>query len=137
MALFSIYTIIHTLSQKPEVGVEKSDIDNEKSEIEVQKPEVNIRVSDIQNDKISLENLKQICRNKSYNITVIKSMEKLYSGIEADQVFGASDVEAILGCARSTAAEMMRKLRDMGVVVPITGKGKGKYRLKYEAEIRG
>ena len=123
--------------KKPEVEVEKSDIDSENSEIEVQKPEVNIRVSDIQNDKISLENLKQICRNKSYNITVIKSMEKLYSGIETDQVFGASDVEAILGCARSTAAEMMRKLRDMGVVVPITGKGKGKYRLKYEAEIRG
>lgn len=69
------------------------------------------------------------------NVTVLNSMEKLYSGIETDQVFGASDVEDILGCAKSTAAEMMRKLREMEVVVPITGKGKGKYRLKYETEI--
>ena len=67
--------------------------------------------------------------------SVKNSMEKLYAGIETDQIFGASDVEEILGCAKSTAAEMMRKLRDMDVVVPITGKGKGKYRLKYETEI--
>ena len=59
------------------------------------------------------------------NVTVLNSMEKLYSGIETDQVFGASDVEDILGCAKSTAAEMMRKLRELEVVVPITGKGKG------------
>ena len=30
----------------------------------------------------------------------------------------------------------MRKLREMDVVVSITGKGKGKYRLKYETEIK-
>lgn len=67
---------------------------------------------------------------------VLNSMEKFYSGIAVDQVFGASDIEEILGCAKSTAAEMMRKLRDMDVVVPITGKGKGKYRLKRESEVK-
>ena len=130
-----VFTITIPL-KNPEVNVQKSDIDNKKSEVEIQNPEVNVRVSDVQLSKISLETLKRICKDRSYNITVMNSMEKLYAGIVDDQVFGASDIEEILGCAKSTAAEMMRKLRDMEVVVPITGKGKGKYRLKYENEIK-
>ena len=121
--------------KNPEVNVQNLEIDAKKSEVEIQNSEVNIRVSDVQSTKISWEALKQICKARSYNVTVMNSMEKLYAGIENDQVFGASDVEEILGCAKSTAAEMMRKLRDMDVVVPITGKGKGKYRLKYDKEI--
>lgn len=130
-----MFTIMIPL-KNPEVNVQKSDIDNKRSEVEIQKPEVNVRVSDVQLSKISLETLKRICKDRSYNVTVMNSMEKLYAGIADDQVFGASDIEEILGCAKSTAAEMMRKLRDMEVVVPITGKGKGKYRLKYENEIK-
>ena len=122
--------------KETDVNIQKSDIANEKSEIEIRNSEVNVQVSDVQVSKISLETLMQLCKDKSYNVTVLNSMEKFYSGIAVDQVFGASDIEEILGCAKSTAAEMMRKLRDMDVVVPITGKGKGKYRLKRESEVK-
>ena len=130
-----VFTITIPL-KKPEVNVQKSDIDNKKSEVGIQNPEFNVQNSEVQVSKISLETLKRICKDRSYNVTVMNSMEKLYAGIADDQVFGASDIEKILGCAKSTAAEMMRKLRDMDVVVHITGKGKGKYRLKYETEVK-
>ena len=47
-----------------------------------------------------------------------------------------SDVIKILGCSRSTASDLMKRLKDANLVVPIQGKGKGKYRLKYETEMK-
>lgn len=51
-----------------DVNIQKSDIDNKKTETEIQNPEVNARVSDIQVSKVSLETLMQLCKEKSYNV---------------------------------------------------------------------
>ena len=59
-------------------------------------------------------------------------IETKKSDIEAQK----SDVVKILGCSRSTASDLMKRLKDANLVVPIQGKGKGKYRLKYETEMK-
>lgn len=88
-----------------------------------------------QRRKITLDCLLGECENHSYNATVVNNMKKVYTKISTDQVFGVSDIESILGCARSTAIALMKRLKDMKLVVAVQGKGKGKYRLKYETEV--
>ena len=77
----------------------------------------------------------QKCKQYSYNITVLNNMRALYTTINTNQIFGASDIERILGCARSTAYDIMKKMKDMNIVVAVPNHGKGKYRLKNINEI--
>lgn len=133
-------------AKKSEVDAEKSEVDSKKSAFDVEKSVFDPKKSafnsgksadenGIADEKNSLDTLMRKSKENSYNITVLNNMEKVYSEIITDQVFGASDIEKILGCAESTAAEMMRRLRDMKVVLSINGIGKGKYRFKYESEM--
>ncbi len=46
------------------------------------------------------------------------------------QVFGATEVQKVLGCSPATATNVIRKMKNLGVIVPVTGLGKGKYQLK-------
>ena len=55
---------------------------------------------------------------------------KVYNEIEKNQIFGTKEIEEILACSPSTARAVMAKLRDMGVVIVVKGKGKGKYVFK-------
>lgn len=59
----------------------------------------------------------------------------VYNDIETNQIFGAPEIERILDCSSTTAKEIMRKIRDMEVVVEVKGSGKGKYRFIYENEV--
>lgn len=104
-----------------QIPLKKSDFTSEKSDFTFQ--------------KISLDILMSRCREKSYNVTVVENIKKLYERIETDQAFGISDIKEILECAKSTAAGLMKRLRSMDVVIPVKGKGRGKYRFRYESEM--
>lgn len=56
--------------------------------------------------------------------------------INTNQIFGASDIEEILNCSYATAKAIINKLyKDIDVIVPVIGFGKGKYRFKnYDEE---
>ncbi len=120
---------------KSEIADQKSEVAGKKSEVTGKKSEVAGKEIETTKHKLSQERFLALCRAKRYKTTIIDSMSKIYTEIETDQSFGASDVKAILTCASSTAAEIMKRLRDMDVVVIVRGKGKGKYRLKYESEM--
>ena len=117
------------------IPLKKSDINLQKSDIESKKSDISLQKSDIENEKLSEEYLMQKCKQYSYNITVLNNMRALYASINTNQIFGASDIERILGCARSTASDNIKRMRDMNVVVSVTNHGKGKYRLINKNEI--
>ncbi|MCD8010982.1 MAG: putative DNA binding domain-containing protein [Lachnospiraceae bacterium] len=54
-------------------------------------------------------------------------IDQICHSIEKGQVFGTSDIVQIIECSPSTAREILRKLRGMGVVREVKGKGKGRY----------
>lgn len=62
----------------------------------------------------------------AYKVTK-KNILKVYEEIETSQIFGAPEIERVLKCSTSTAKNVMKKLREMGVVEEVKGKGKGKY----------
>lgn len=46
------------------------------------------------------------------------------------QVFGSTEVQKALDCAPATATNVIKKMKGLGIIVPVTGRGKGKYQLK-------
>ena len=62
----------------------------------------------------------------------ISACLKVYDQINANQVFGTAHILKILECSERTARNLIRKMKEMDVLVSVTGKGKGMYRLKLE-----
>lgn len=81
----------------------------------------------IHGEKLSFQNIKLAIDCQVYNEPTKKNILKVYEKIETNQIFGAPEIESILKCSISTAKNVMKKLREMGVVEVVKGKGKGKY----------
>ncbi len=82
----------------------------------------------IRDKKLAIEILEAAIKGQNYNEPTIKNIVTIYNAIETDQIFGAPEVKNILKCSMSASKEIMKKLRDMGVVRSVKGRGKGKYR---------
>ncbi|MCI6243362.1 MAG: hypothetical protein PUF81_03150 [Lachnospiraceae bacterium] len=97
-------------------------------------PAIDERNPSIQSEKLSIEKLKKGFLNKNYRENTKDKIIAVYNDIDTNQIFGAPEIERILDCSPTTAKEIMRKIRDMEVVVEVKGSGKGKYRFIYENE---
>ena len=97
-------------------------------------PAIEERNPSIQSEKLSIEKLKKGFLNKNYRENTKDKIIAVYNDIDTNQIFGAPEIERILDCSPTTAKEIMRKIRDMEVVVEVKGSGKGKYRFIYENE---
>ena len=51
-----------------------------------------------------------------------KNILKVYEEIETNQIFRAPEIERVLKCSTSTVKNVMKKLREMGVVEESKGK---------------
>ena len=80
--------------------------------------------------RVNKSELLSCLQDKSSDLLTLVS----YNDIDTNQIFGAQEIERILDCSPTTAKEIMRKIRDMEVVVEVKGSGKGKYRFIYENE---
>lgn len=58
-----------------------------------------------------------------------KYIVKLHLALGDNQIFGRGKVMEILPLKTSAASELLRKLKDLGLIEEVTGHGKGKYRL--------
>ncbi|MBR4342869.1 MAG: putative DNA binding domain-containing protein [Lachnospiraceae bacterium] len=120
---------------KSDIEARNSDIASTKSDIEVEKSDIAGMNSDSFEKKLPLNILLDKCKERSYKSVVVANIKEIYEKVGVNQVFGESDIETILGCVRSTASAIMKRLREMDVVVSVKGQGKGKYRFKNESEI--
>ena len=105
-----------------------------RSEIDAQNPEIGNEKPEIEKIKLSFDVIKSEIEKHKYNEPTVNNILKIYDEIDTNQIFGASDVKRILDCSSSTSSEIMSKLREMGVVKEIKGKGKGKSRFTYKQE---
>ena len=53
-----------------------------------------------------------------------KNILKIYEEIETNQIFGAPEIERVSKCSTLTAKNVMKKLKEIGVVKEVKGKGK-------------
>ena len=91
---------------------------------------------DIQSAKVDIEGAKVDIRNSllSFSDTIsektISHTIELFGACGKDDYFGRSIVEEVIGLKSSGASKFIKILLDSGVIVPVTGHGKGKYRFK-------
>ena len=57
-----------------------------------------------------------------------QNIEKLYGVIGYNTVFGRGEVIEVLGITASPASELIKKMLTSGIIEPVKGYGKGKYR---------
>ena len=101
---------------------QKPDIQTEKPDIESQKP-------DIQTEKLDIDFLL-IYQNKLNQLTkkTITHTQKLFLHFGNNQVFGRMNAVSVLGLSPSRTSELLRTLLKAGVLEPVSGYGKGKYK---------
>ena len=127
---FLLQTVVYNAaSKKVQVMSEKLAIGTEKPAIQDKKPAFG-------NKKLSIEILNRAIEKQHYNEPTKTKIILVYNMIEINQIFGAPEVKGILKCSSSSSKDIMKKLRDMEVVVTVKGKGKGNYRFAYDKEIK-
>jgi len=68
-----------------------------------------------------------IIDQSNYNSTSKKHMKAIILDAEFNQILGARYVEKLLGCSKTSAINLLHKLRNLNLIEPVAGKGKGKY----------
>ena len=68
------------------------------------------------------------CAQRGYNASTMTKLKRVYDAAAPDRPFSAATLRALLGCADSTARELISKLKSIEAVVPVIGSGKGVYR---------
>lgn len=86
--------------------------------------------------KIWIKTLEEILEKSSYKNTTKENIIKLYYEVETNQIIGNKEICDILKKSKSNTAEIIKKLKEIDVIVQVNGKGRGKYRFKYESEIK-
>ena len=140
---FILKTIIEGYSsEKLPIGDEKVADSHEKLPIGDEKvadsheklPIGDEKVAD-SHEKLPIGVFLHLCEGGRLGDATKDNLIKIYHEVSSRQVFGSSYIEKVLSCSTRTARNLMSKLRDVGAVVPVSGKGKGMYRFKFESEI--
>lgn len=98
---------------KVDIQLGKVDIDAQKADIDAQKADIQLKIMDIDvNDKTR------------------KNLLALYDAVKANNLFGRSFVEAVLGIKAARASAIIKMLLENDIIEPVKGHGKGKYRFK-------
>ena len=86
--------------------------------------------------KLSAISFNNLLNKMSYTEVINSNLKLIYQQIEGNQIFGSKYIMKILNCSERTARNLMNKLKDMGILVAVVGKGKGNYRFKYDDELQ-
>lgn len=100
------------LPEKIDIGEQKVDIQDKKVDIEVEK--VDIR--------------------PMFTTPTTCHIQKMREALETQAFFGRSDVQSVLGLKPARCSRLLRELVDCGIIEPVTGYGKGKYRFRQHTE---
>lgn len=89
---------------------EKPDIENTKPDIEALKPDI----------------------EKIFQPKTASHILKLREAFPGQTIFGRSDVMRVIDIKASRASDLLRKMTEHGIIEPVSGHGKGKYRFRHQ-----
>ncbi len=113
--------------QNSAIGADDSAIEGQNSAIGVDDSATEGRNSTIAHDSRILDMINLAIENNNYGESTKNKMNLICHAIEKGQIFGTAEITQIVGCSPSTAREILKKLRNMGVIKEVKGKGKGRY----------
>ena len=98
----------------------KADIGAGKADIGAGKADIGAEKADIEAGKADIE--------KVFRPKTAANILKLTAAFPGQTVFGRSDVMRVIGIKSSRASALLKEMANQGVVRPVSGCGKGKYR---------
>ena len=98
--------------QKQDIEGEKQDIESKKRDIEQEFP------------------YSEVLYAAGFKAKSLRHAEKLYWEFGKEKIFGRGDVVEVLSITASPASTLLKRLLEAGVIVPVSGAGKGKYRFQ-------
>lgn len=119
--------------QKQDIGTQEQDIEAQKQDIEAQKQYIGTQKQYIEIQKWDIDILKiynSQLKKTSFSKKTLEHIQKLYDKFGNGKVFARAEVMAVLGITASPASELIKKLLGIEIIVPVQGKGKGKYVFK-------
>jgi fido (protein-threonine AMPylation protein)/ribosomal protein S25 len=90
--------------------------------VEAEKVDIEDKKVDIGTEKVDIETVFQ---NKTINY-----ISKMQEAFPNQKIFGRSDVMSLIDIKAARASRLLKKLEEHGIIEPVTGHGKGKYRFK-------
>lgn len=94
-----------------------------------------MQISGVFETKVDIENAKVDIRNKSLSNSSTRSEKTinhaidLYIACKENGYFGRTVVEEVTGLKSSGASKLINLLLNSNVIEPVSGKGKGKYKI--------
>ncbi|MCC8138979.1 MAG: Fic family protein [Lachnospiraceae bacterium] len=89
--------------------------------VNIENPKVNIE-GKIEERKVNIE--------ERFTARTAIHVRKLLDTLGPRTVFGRSDVQRVLGLGATRSSALLREMMEQGVIEPVTGHGKGKYRFR-------
>ena len=86
---------------------------------------------DIETSKPDIENLKADIE-KIFQPKTVSHILKLRDAFSDQAYFGRSDVMKAINLKPSRASELIKEMEEHGIIEPVTGNGKGKYRFRQQ-----
>ena len=106
---------------------EKVDIDRGKVDVVREKVDIDEEKVDIHPSKVDIE--KQFSNIKDgFSKKTIAHIHQMYEEFGFDTVFGRNTVVSLLELQNSSVSKLFSKLKEAGIIEPVSGFGKGKYR---------
>lgn len=94
---------------------EKANIDTEEMNVDTEKANINFKKANI---------------GDAFTEKTASHIEKLRETLVRGNAFGRSDVQRILGLKPTRSSALLRLMAEHGIIEPVSGHGKGKYRFR-------
>ncbi|MDD3185777.1 MAG: ATP-dependent DNA helicase RecG, partial [Anaerostipes sp.] len=104
------------VDEKPRFGDENHGLVTEKPQFEPKKP--------------LFEVIEEAVRGKVLTPTISENVKEIVRAFDMNQIFGRKEVKKELGYGDYKAGKAIEAMQLLGIVIPVEGKGKGKYILK-------
>lgn len=108
--------------EKPDIGTKKVDIEAKKPDIGAEKPDIEMKKVDIEDIKLHIK--------KWFRPKTASYIFKLLEAFPDQMLFGRLDVMEVIGIKPSRASELLKEMAERGIIEPVYGHGKGKYRFR-------
>ena len=83
----------------------------------------------IDSEKANIEN-KKVNIEEDFTAKTASHVRKLQEALGKEIVFGRSDVQRVLDLKPTRCTALLREMAEHGIIEPVTGHGKGKYRFR-------
>ena len=82
---------------------------------------------DIESEKVDIESLLSQ-KGAGFSVKTVVHVHRLFERFGTEGVFGRGAVVELLALQNSSASKLIAKLVHAGIIEPVAGQGKGKYR---------